>query len=150
MHDDEHDYRIIARTRAAAIVALVAAGGALVVWLATGWMASYAEQMGTLFDRDPERARAELVRDVRIVAIVTATLLFALAAWLWRYGIRSMRCRAMPPPGSWIVAGQRTWTGEAAVRRAQLLLAASAVVLLLGLVAAAMMWRLPGVLLGGA
>ena len=150
MHDDdETDYRVFARAHAAALVVAIAALGALAIWLGTGWIESYAEQMGTLFDREPDLARAMLVRDLRVVAVVTAVLMALMAGWLCRYSARSMRTRVMPPPGSWIVEGQRTWTDDAAVRRAQLLLAASAVVLLLGLVAAAMMWRLPSVLLGG-
>ena len=150
MYDDEEsDYRIVARTRAAALIAAIAALGALAVWLGAGWMQAYAEHMGALFDSEPDLARSALVRDVRIVAVVTAALMILLAAWLCRFGITSLRSRAMPPAGSWIVEGQRIWTGEAAVLRARVLLAASAILLLLGLVTAAMMWRLPDVVLGG-
>ncbi len=150
MNDDEAlDYRVIARPRAAAIIAAVAAMGALAVWLGAGWTETYAERMGALFDRDPDQARAALVRDVRIIAVVTAALMLVLAAWLCRYGIKGVRTRAMPPAGSWIVDGQRIWTGDAAVLRAKVMLAASGILLLLGLVAAAMMWRLPDVLLSG-
>ena len=135
------------RARAAALVVAIAALGALAVWLATGWFETYAEQMARLFDREPDQARAVLVRDVRIVAIVTGMLMLLLAGWLCRYGLRSLRAQAMPPPGSWVVEAQQTWTGDAAVLRARVLLAAGAVILLLGLVAAAMMWRLPAALL---
>ena len=148
MNDDAPSYRILPRPYAVALIVAGAVIGALAIWLATTGVERYGDSLAKAFDRNPERARAILVRDLRAVSVAAAILALTVSAWLARYGVRGLRTQAMPPPGAWVFEGQHTWTGAAAVSRARLLLAASAVILLLGLLAAAMMWRLPAVLLG--
>ena len=123
--------------------------GALVVWLGLAWVESYGDRMSDLIDTDPAQASVRLVRDLRAVAVATALSMLALAVFLASYGVRSLRTGSMPPPGSWIIEGQRIRTGADAISNAKLLLFSSAVICILGIVAAMLLWRLPGELLTG-
>ncbi len=139
-------HRTITRKTAIALMVLVVATCALAVWFGLVWVELYADQMSRLVDSDPEQARARMLRDAKLIAVVTGVSISALALFLFSYGLRSLRAQSMPPGRSWVVEGQRTWTGPAAVFRAKLLLIASAVICLLGIAAGAMLWHLPGAL----
>ena len=128
-------------------MALVVGVCGLALWAGLSGVELYAEQMSRPIDTGPEQAQAKMVRDVRLLAVASGAFASASAAFLFWYGLRSLRTRSMPPKGSWVVEGQRIRTGPDAVVRAKLLLTASVALCLLGIVAAVMLWRLPGALL---
>lgn len=140
-------HRTITRKTAIALMVLVGVTCALAVWFGLVWVELYADQMSRLVDSDPEQARARMRRDAKLIAIAAGVSISALGLFLFSYGLRSLRAQSMPPERSWLVEGQRVWTGPAAVFRAKLLLIASAVICLLGIAAGAMLWHLPGTLL---
>ena len=74
---------------------------------------------------------SEVVRRVHLYAWIYGGSLLAIAAWLAWTALRAIRSQCMPPPGSWIIEGQRTHVGDDAVRRGRILLCC-AVVLALG------------------
>lgn len=137
-------HRTVTRKTAIALMALVVVTLALAVWFGLVWLELYADELSRLIDNDPERARAKMLRDAKLVAVAAGVSISAVALFLFSYGLRSLRAQSMPPGRSWVVEGQRTWTGPAAVLRAKLLLVASAVICLLGIAAGAMLWHLPG------
>ena len=138
-------------TRKTAIVltALFVGVCAMGVSVGLSWVERYSDQMSELVDESPEQAQARMVRDARMIAVAAGAVTSALSVFLFWYGIRGLRTQSMPPAGSWIVEGQPIRIGPDAVLRAKLLLVMSAVLCLLGIVAAAMLWRLPEVLLTG-
>ncbi|MDJ0700758.1 MAG: hypothetical protein QNJ07_12950 [Woeseiaceae bacterium] len=136
-------YRVVSRKTAILLIVLVIGLGAIAVSLGLGWVETYSDEMAELVDTDPDQARIKLVRDLKIVAVATGAFTCALAAFLVWYGIRSLGTGSMPPKDSWIVEGQKIRTGPDAVFSAKLLLVSSAVIILLGIAAAAMLWRLP-------
>jgi hypothetical protein len=48
----------------------------------------------------------------------------------------------MPPKGSWILEGQRIWTGESAVRVAQFTIVVGALLAVLAVVSSLILWSL--------
>ena len=141
-------YRVVTRKKAIALLGLVISVGALGVRLGLLWVETYSNQMSELIDNSPEQARIKLISDFRLIAMATGALTCALAFSLFRYGLKSLRTQSMPPRNSWVIEGQRIRTGPEAVLFAKLLLVASAIVLVLGIVAAAILWHAPGALLG--
>ncbi len=126
---------------------LVVATCALAVWFGLTWVELYSDRLSELIDSSPEEARAKMLRDAKVIAVAAGASLSALAAFLFAYGLRSFRTQSMPPRTAWVLEGQKIWTGPDAVFRAKLLLAVSGALCLLAIVAAAMLWRLPGTLL---
>ena len=136
-------HRTITRKTAIAVMALVVVICALAVWFGLVWAGLYADQMSGLIESNPEQARAKMLRDAKLIAVAAGVSTSAFAVYLFSYGFRSLRSESMPPKRSWIVEGQRIWTGPGAVFRARLLIVASAILCLLGLAAGAMLWSLP-------
>lgn len=143
----DHPYRTLTRKTAVLIFVLVIGVGALGVWLGLLWVEQYANQMSELIDSSPERARIKLAGDLKLVAVATGAILWALAAFLFWYAVKSLRTQSMPPRNSWVIEGQPIRTGAGAVFRAKFLLVASVVIGLFGIVGAAMLWHVPIALL---
>lgn len=140
-------YRIVSRKTAIVLMVVVISVSAVVVWFGLTWVELYSDRMSQLIDGSPEQARAKMTRDARLIAGATGATTLALAAFLFWYGLKSLRTQSMPPRESWVIEGQRIRTGPDAVFHAKLILVMSAILCLLGIVAAAMLWRLPGALL---
>ncbi len=138
----QESYRVLTRAKAAWIGILLLAAAAVIVWFVIQKMRASTADLGVLLDQSPEQAAAEVVRRVRIYAWLYSGSLFAIALWLAWMASRVIRAGRMPPPGAWIVQGQRTWEGDAAVKRGKFLgyFAGALAVLSAGLFAA--LWRL--------
>lgn len=130
---NQERYRVLPRVKAAGFGILLLAAAAVVVWVVMRWMNASTDDMARLFEQSPEQAATEVVRRVRMYAWLYSGSLLAIAAWIAWMASRVIRTARMPPPGSWIVEGQRTYEGSAAVRRGKFLLVfAGAIALLAG------------------
>lgn len=141
---NQEPYRVLPRAKAAGFGILLLAAAAVVVWVVIRWMNASTDNMVRLFEQSPEQAATEVVRRVRMYAWLYGGSLFGIAGWTAWIGLRAIRTERMPPPGSWIVEGQRTYEGSVAVRRGKLLLCFAAVLALLAGGLFVTLWRLAG------
>jgi hypothetical protein len=141
---NQQSYRVLSRKLAAVIGALLLAAAAVIVWFVLQKMRASTADLGVLYDQSPEQAAIEVVRRVRIYAWLFGGSLFAIAAWIAWMASRIIRTARMPPPGSWIVEGQRTWEGDTAIKRGRYLgyLAGALALLAVGLFV--MLWKVAG------
>jgi hypothetical protein len=139
---NQQPYRVISRATAAWIGALLLAMSALVVWFMIQKIRASSVEFGALYDRSPADAAIEVVRRVHLYAWIYGGSLLAIAAWLAWMASRAIRAQCMPPPGSWIIEGQRTHVGDAALRRGRILLACAGVLALIAVGLFAALWRL--------
>jgi len=137
-------YRVVPRARAAAIGIALFAAAAIVVWFAIRWMNASALEFGRLFEQTPGQAALEIVRRLRLYAWLYGGSLLGIAAWIAWMAARIIRTQRLPPPGSWIVEGQRTWEGDAALRRGKILRLVSAALALMAGALFVTLWRLAG------
>ena len=137
----------MSRQTAIGLMVLVAGLGALVVWLGSVWVELYTDQISELLDGNPDKARIRIIRDFELIAVATGAIMWLLAAFLLWYGLKGLRTQSMPPRDSWVIEGQRIWTGTDAVFHAKIVLVTSAIFWLLGIVAAVILWRVPVALL---
>jgi hypothetical protein len=135
-------YRRLTRTQAAAILAALAGLGALAIWAATQWADVYAVRISDLASASPEQAAEVLGRHLRVLAALNALVGWVIAAYVAWYGYRGLRTAALPPPGAWILEGQRVHEGSAAVRRAKLLMLLGGAIALLSAGMSLTLWRL--------
>jgi len=145
---DSADYRVIDRRKFALIMAILLSVVAIGVWVGLDRLAEYGEQLKELTAADPLEAAANLTHLVRILAILNGIVLSLLAILIIRHGWRGWRTASMPPEGSWILEGQRTWSGESAVRIAQFTITVGGLVGVLAVVSSLILWSL-GNTLGG-
>ena len=129
------------------LMVVVISLSALAVWFGLIWVESYSDRMSQLIESSPDQALAKLISHTKLIACAAGVTTSVLAAFLFRYGLKSLRTQSVPPKASWVVEGQRIRTGPNAVFHAKLILVMSAILCLLGIVAAAMLWRLPSALL---
>lgn len=148
-HTTTKDYRTMSRKTAVVLISLVLGTGTLLVWLGLAQVELYNDQMSELIETSPDQARSKMINDLKLVAAAAAAISSALAAFLFWYGMRSLRTQSIPPKQSWVIEGQRIRTGADAVMQAKLVLLTGAIVFLLGIVAAAMLWRLPVAIMAG-
>lgn len=141
---NEQSYRIMSRTWAAVIGALLLVAATVIVWFVIQKMRASTAALGILYDQSPALAAAEVVRRVRFYAWLYGGSLLAIAGWIAWMASRAIRSGRMPPPGSWIIEGQRIHEGGAAVRQGRLLLIFAGVLTLLAGGLFATLWRLAG------
>lgn len=139
---NQQPYRVISRATAAWIGAVLLAVSALVVWFIIQKMRASTIAFGALYDQSPVDAAREIVRRVHLYAWIYGGSLLAIAAWLAWMASRAIRSQCMPPPGSWIIEGQRTHVGDAALRRGRILLTCAGALALIAVGLFATLWRL--------
>ena len=138
----QRPYRVISRATAAWAGAALLALAALVVWYLIQRMRASSVEFGALFDQSLGDAAREIVRRVHLYAWIYGGSLLAIAAWLAWIAARAIRSRCMPPPGSWIIDGQRTHVGDAALLRGRILLYSAVALALIAVGLFASLWRL--------
>ncbi len=139
---DSAKYRVIDRKIFAVIMAILLSVVAVGVWVSLDCLAEYAEQLEELAAAEPLEAAASLTQLLRTLAILNGIVLSLLALLIIWHGWRGWRTASMPPKGSWILEGQRTWTGESAVRIAQFTVTVGAVLGVLAVVSSMILWSL--------
>jgi len=122
----------------AVLLGVVAIG----VWVSLDRLAEYAEQLEELAAAEPLEAAATLTQLLRTLAILNGMVLSSLAILIIWHGWRGWRTASMPPKGSWILEGQRTWTGRSAVRIVQFTITVGALLGVLAVVSSLILWNL--------
>lgn len=135
-------YRVMDRKRFAIVLVVLVSFLAVGVWISLDRIAEYAEQLKNLAATDPAGAAVRATQIMRILAILNGLVLGSLTIMIIRHGWSGWRAQAMPPPGSWILAGQRTWTGESAVRIAKFKIVVGALLGLLAVASSLILWSL--------
>jgi hypothetical protein len=128
-------YRVMTRLQALLILGAILAVGALVVWLGTAWIDGYLARMDSLQISNPEEIVETMITHLKVLAVFQLLPLLALCGFMVWYCSRAIATRSLPPPGSWIVEGQRIRTGASAVRNAWIALALTGVIAIAGIVA---------------
>ena len=139
---DSTQYRVMDRKRFAVVMVVLVSLLAVGVWISLDRIAEYAEQLKSLAVTDPAGAAASATQLMRILAILNGLVLGALTILIIWHGWSGWRAEAMPPPGSRILAGQRTWTGESAVRIAKFNIVAGALLGVLAVASSLILWSL--------
>ena len=129
--------------RAAGMVAsdLLAFGKQVGIGCVLDRLAEYAEQLRALAEAEPLKAGPALTQLVRTLAILNGIVLSVFATLIIWHGLKGRRTASMPPRGSWILEGQRTWTGESALRIAQFTIVVGAILAVLGVASSLALWR---------
>ena len=136
------NYRIINRKKYALVMVVLVSILAIGVWTGLDHLAEYVEQIEELIDTEPVEAAAAIKQLVRIFAIFSGTALSSIAILIIWNGLSGWRVESMPPKGSWILEGQRTWTGESAVRIAKFTITAGVLLVVLAVVSTWILWNL--------
>jgi hypothetical protein len=80
----------------------------------------WLEAFRVRLEEDPAAAANAIREKLRWLFAMSPVLLTAVALLVIRQGLASVRSGFAPPPGSWIVAGQRTHAGRVARVRGHL------------------------------
>ena len=139
---DPPEYRVIGRTKFAVIMVIPLCIVAVGVWVGLDRLAEYVAYSEELAAAEPLEAEAMLTQLMRTVAILNGIVLSVFAIVIIRHGWRGWRTASMPPKGSWILEGQRTWTGEPARRIAQFTIVVGALLAVLGVAGSMILWGL--------
>lgn len=136
------DYRVIDRKKFAFMMAILLSVVALGVWVSLDHLAEYAEHLEELTATEPLEAAANFTQLLRTLAILNGIVLSLLAILIIWHGWRGWQTASMPPKGSWILEGQRTWSGESAVRIAQFTTTVGALLGVLTVISSLILWSL--------
>ena len=139
---DSNNYKVIDRKTFAIVMAVLLSVVAVGVWIGLDRLAEYEKQLEELAVAEPLEAAATISRLMQTVAILNGIVLTMLAILIIWHGWRGWRTASMPPKGSWILEGQRTWTGESAVRIAQFKITVGILLGVLALVSSMILWNL--------
>lgn len=116
---DSPQYRIVNRKIFAVVMVVLLGFVAVGVWVGLDHLKEYTDQLEELTVTDPAEAAATVTQLTRTLAILNGLVLGSLTILIIGHGWRGWRAGSMPPTGSWILEGQRTWTGEPAIRIAK-------------------------------
>lgn len=135
-------YRVINRKKFAVIMVILVSVIAVGVWVSLDRLAEYGKELEELAVTEPIKAAATMKKLTRTLAVLNGIVLSSLAILIIWDGWRGWRSEAIPPKGSWILEGQRTWTGKSAVRIAKFKIAAGVLLGVLGVASSLILWRL--------
>ncbi len=128
MNDDQSQERVIKADKRArmffiiAWIVCVCVGAALIRWVLP-W------GQGRLEKAEP--AKALLAIQIAIGFIFLSTIPFSV--YLFRLGLRAIRCQQMPPPGTRVIKDTKVLEGDKAVTRGRLTIALALALVALGL-----------------
>ena len=88
-----------------------------------------------------------VIRRRRTVIVLRGVLAVLAVLIIW-HGLRGLQTTSMPPKGSWILEGQRIWTGQPAVRIAKFTITVGALLVVLAVISSLMLWRIGDMLQG--
>ena len=142
MPNDLSAYRIIDRKKFVVAMTALLSVFAVGVWVSLDSLAEYAEQLEELAASEPLEAAATLTQLLHSLAILNGIVLSSLAILIIWHGWKGWRTASMPPKGTWILEGQRTWTGESAKRVAQFTITVGALLGVLAVVSSLILWGL--------
>lgn len=135
-------YKVINRKKFAAIMVILLSVIAVGVWISLDRLSEYGKELEELAVTEPIKAAATIEQLTRALAVLNGIVLSSLAILIIWDGWRGWRSESIPPKGSWILEGQRTWTGESAVRIAKFKIAAGVLLGMLGVASSLILWSL--------
>ena len=135
------DYKVISRKKFAISMVILLSIVSVGVWVSLDRLAEYGEELEELAVTEPLEAAATLEYLTRTLAILNGIVLSSLTVLIIWHGWSGLRSESMPPKGSWILEGQRTWTGESAVRIAKFKIAAGVLLGVLGVASTLILWE---------
>ena len=135
------DYKVISRKKFAISMVILLSIVSVGVWVSLDRLAEYGEELEELAVTEPLEAAATLEYLTRSLAILNGIVLSSLTVLMIWHGWSGLRSESMPPKGSWILEGQRTWTGESAVRIAKFKIAAGVLLGVLGVASTLILWE---------
>ena len=136
------DYKVISRKKFAISMVILLSIVSVGVWVSLDRLAEYGKELEELAVTEPIKAAATIKQLTRTLAVLNGIVLSSLAILIIWDGWRCWRSESIPPKGSWILEGQRTWTGESAVRIAKFKIAAGVLLGVLGFASSLILWRL--------
>jgi hypothetical protein len=136
------NYKVFSRKKFAIIMVILVSIVAVGVWVSLDRLAEYGDELEELAVTEPLEAAATLKMLTRTFAILNGMVLSSLAVLIIWHGWSGWRSESMPPKGSWILEGQRTWTGESAVRIAKFNVVAGVLLGVLGVASSLILWGL--------
>ncbi len=139
---DSTEYRVVDRKKFAVVMAVVLSVAAVAVWVGLDRLAEYSKQLEELAEAEPREAAAILTQLMRTLAILNGAVLSSLAILVMWHGWRGWRTASMPPKGSWILQGQRIWTGKSAVRIARFTITVGGLLGVLAVISSLILWSL--------
>lgn len=140
--DDSSAYRIFGRKKFVAIMAVLLSVVAVGVWIGLDRLADYMKQLEEITAVDPAKGASIVTQQLRMLAVLNGILLAAMAGLITWHGLKGLRTASMPPKGSWILEGQRIWTGQSASRIAKFTITVGAVLMVLAFISSLMLWRM--------
>ncbi len=111
-------------------------------WFTLDGVAEYTDKLKELATTEPNVAAAMISQLLKTISVVNGVFLLILTVLIIQHGLRGWRTAAMPPRGSWILAGQRTWSGEPAIRIAQFTITVGALLGGLAVISSVILWNL--------
>lgn len=137
---DSSKYRVIDRKKFAVIMVVLLSAVSVGVWVSLDHLAEYAKQLEELALTEPVNGAQTLTEVMRNVAILNWVVLSSVAALVIWHGWKGWRTASMPPTGSWILEGQRTWAGESAKRIASFTIVVGALLVVLAVGSSLILW----------
>ena len=137
----QNTHRVMSRKKAAFIVAVFLSILTLGVWHGLNWVDDSFQRLQELTTAEPVAGGEALSKWLRNLAVVNGIVLSLLAALVIWHGWRGMKTESMPPKGSWILEGQRVWTGLSAMRIAKFTIAVGLLLGLLAVISCLIIWR---------
>jgi hypothetical protein len=137
---DSADYRVFNRKAFVVIMVILLSLLTVGTWTGLNRLADYSEKLEARIAANPAEAEAILTQLLQTIAIINGLVLSLFAALIIWHGSKGWRTASMPPKGSWILEGQRTWSGESAVRVAKFTIAIGAILAVLAVMSSWMLW----------
>jgi len=139
---DHVKYKVVDRRKFTAIMLLILSAFSVGVWVSLDRIAEYANHLEQLILTKPARGAQTLTEVMQMVAILSGIVLSSFASLVIWHGWRGWRTASMPPAGSWILEGQRTWTGESAKRIAKFTIIVGVLLTVLAAASSLTLWNM--------
>jgi hypothetical protein len=131
MLDDSTTHRLLTRGQVIAVAAGVLIAGGLALWLAIDWFEGYTEREAARIFAAPAEVAAALATQLRVVGVVNAVVLGALALYLGWYAATAVKTESAESAAKAAVRGLPVRV-RISMRVARWLLAAAGVLVGLG------------------
>lgn len=140
-------YRVIDRKKFAVAMVVLLSAASVGTWVSLDRTADFAARLAEVVRADPIQGARTVTQVMRFVAILNGIVLSSFAALIIRQGWKGWLTASMPPAGSWVLEGQRTWAGEPAKRIAKFTVVIGALLLILALATSWTLWGMSDTLI---
>lgn len=144
---DLSNYKVVDRKKFAVIMVALLSAVSIGVWVSLDRLAEYATQLRELVLADPAHGAQVVTSVMRVVAMANGVVLSSFATLIIWHGWKGWRTASMPPKGSWILEGQRTWSGEPARRIAMFTVVVGVLLAVLAVASSLTLWDMSDMLI---